>query len=311
MRWDLRPYGGARDGIVLDCVVQEVDVATGEAVFEWHALDHVAPALSYTDAPDDTTTAWDFFHVNSIDVASDGSFLVSSRHTSALWSLDQTTGDVSWKLGGKQSDFAMPAAAKFFFQHDARWQADGTITLFDDEGGPPRQAKASRGLRLTVDTAHRRAAVTQSYTPTPAVVANSQGNVQQLADGHVMVGWGDQPQATEFDSAGKVVWNALMPTGVSSYRAFRIGWTGAPATAPKTAIVTRGTARTAYISWNGDTRTARWRLLAAGTNGTPKSVAEVAAKEYETAIAVPRGAKNLRVASVDAAGTVLTTVRIA
>ena len=43
---DLRPYGGQLGGIILDCLVQEVDVATGLVLFEWHALDHVSPSDS-------------------------------------------------------------------------------------------------------------------------------------------------------------------------------------------------------------------------------------------------------------------------
>ncbi|WP_239396473.1 arylsulfotransferase family protein, partial [Frankia sp. CiP3] len=38
---DLRPYGGSKDGAVLDSQVQEVDLATGKLVFSWDMLEHV------------------------------------------------------------------------------------------------------------------------------------------------------------------------------------------------------------------------------------------------------------------------------
>src|SRR5256714_11134681 len=38
---DLSSIGGPKDGIVVDGIVQEIDVATGRVLFEWHSLDHV------------------------------------------------------------------------------------------------------------------------------------------------------------------------------------------------------------------------------------------------------------------------------
>jgi hypothetical protein len=41
VRWDLSSVGGAENGIVVDSIVQELEVATGRVLFEWHSLDHV------------------------------------------------------------------------------------------------------------------------------------------------------------------------------------------------------------------------------------------------------------------------------
>ena len=45
--YDLTPYGGPADGQVFDGVIQEIDVATGQLLFEWHSLDHVPLSDSY------------------------------------------------------------------------------------------------------------------------------------------------------------------------------------------------------------------------------------------------------------------------
>ncbi len=313
IRWDLRPYGGHLDGIVLDCIVQEVDVATGLVLFEWHALDHVAPSGSYLSPSDDTTTAWDFFHVNSIDEGPDGDLLISARHTSTVSNLDRATGDVLWTLGGKSGDVRL-AGTPFFFQHDARWQADGTLTVFDDGGGPPRHEKQARVLRLAPDVAKRAAAVVASLAhPTP-IVTNSQGNAEILNNGNVFVGWGDQPNMTEFDTSGAVVWDAVLPSGVSTYRAYRVSWDGRPTAAPKAALVDRGGTRNVYVTWNGDTRTTSWRLLgvtAASSAAAPEVLSHVTARAFEASLPVPAKARKLRVQALDAAGRILTTVSVA
>jgi hypothetical protein len=311
VEWNLQPYGGSTDGIALDSIVQEVDVATGLVVFEWHALDHVAPETSYFAAPTSAKTAWDFFHVNSIDVGPDDNLLISARHTSDLTNLDRASGDVLWTLGGKASDFTTQGSFAFFCQHDARWQADGSITLFDDEGGPPRHAAASRALRLIVDTDKRTAGIVKVFNHPKPVVANSQGSTQLLANGNLFVGWGDQPALTEFDASGMVVWDATLPTGVSSYRARRLAWTGAPSRLPATALVTHGTRRKVYASWNGDTRAASWRLLGVvGDATTPTVLATTAGGVFEIVLTVPAGARRLRVQALDTAGKALATVSV-
>ena len=59
VKMDLRRYGGSRDGTVVDGVVQEVDIATGLVVFEWHSLDNVSPRDSTLRAPRGSE-AWDY-----------------------------------------------------------------------------------------------------------------------------------------------------------------------------------------------------------------------------------------------------------
>lgn len=38
---NLSHMNGPKRGIAFDCTIQEVDIATSELLFEWHALDHI------------------------------------------------------------------------------------------------------------------------------------------------------------------------------------------------------------------------------------------------------------------------------
>ena len=58
-----------------------------------------------------------------------------SRSTHTVYKLDRS-GAILWRLGGKRSDFAMGAGASFAWQHDARRQPDGTLTVFDNGATP-------------------------------------------------------------------------------------------------------------------------------------------------------------------------------
>src|ERR671913_1997103 len=104
---DLTSVGGSKDGVAIQGIVQELDIETGEVLFEWKSIDHVALEETYVTAAEDHYPGIDYFHINSIDVDHDDNLLVSARETSAVYKIDRTSGRVIWRLGGKKSDFEM------------------------------------------------------------------------------------------------------------------------------------------------------------------------------------------------------------
>src|ERR671917_988460 len=127
---DLSSLGGLEEASVLEGIVQEVDIETGEVLFEWHSLDEIDPAESYYQPGD--RGYYDYFHLNSIDVDRDDNLLLSARNTSAVYKIDRKSGEIIWRLGGKRSDFEMGPGTRTAFQHDARRLPDGTISIFDN-----------------------------------------------------------------------------------------------------------------------------------------------------------------------------------
>ena len=62
---DLRAVGGRRDGTIFESIVQEVDVASGRVVWEWHSADHLPVSEGVT--PPKADKPHDYFHVNAVD----------------------------------------------------------------------------------------------------------------------------------------------------------------------------------------------------------------------------------------------------
>jgi hypothetical protein len=276
-RADLRSVGGPRDGTIQDAIFQELDLRSGGVLLEWHSLDHIPLSESY--AP--VTSDWDFFHINSVSPDDDGGLLVSARSTHTIYKIDRH-GTIVWRLGGAGSDFTMGPGSTFAWQHDARRQPDGTITVFDN-GATPAVEKLSRGLILDVDEQAMTASLARQYTH-PRVLTGSQGSMQLLPGGNAFVGWGETPRVSEFDAGGRIVFDALLGSRYQSYRAFRLPWTGAPADAPAIAADTRPSRRTVYVSWNGATEVRTWQLLSGSSAATLAPLASVAARGFETAI---------------------------
>lgn len=286
-----------RDGrTIFEGALQEVDIATGRVLFEWHSIDHVALDESYEKRPRKATVPYDYFHVNSIDVDTDANLLVSARNTHAVYKIDRRTGEIIWRLGGRKSDFTIGPGARFAWQHDARRLPDGTISLFDNEAAP-QVGRQSRAIVLRLDLKRKRAALVRSFVHRPPLIAVDQGNAQLLPDGHFLVGWGHQPYVTEFDARGRTLFDLRFGRGSDSYRAYRFRWDGRPIDRPALAIH-KGVA---YVSWNGATDVAAWLVL---VDGTERRVPKTG---FETAVPLPdlNSRSAIEVEALDARGHVI------
>jgi hypothetical protein len=56
------------------------------------------------------------------------------------------------------------------------------------------------------------------------LLAPSQGNAQTTLNRDLFVGWGALPYFSEFSPTGTLLLNASFPTGVNTYRAYRLPW---------------------------------------------------------------------------------------
>ena len=305
---DLSAFGGPTDGLVLDGIAQEIEIETGEVLFEWHSLDHVGLGESYYEPKPDQKEAYDYFHINSVDVDSDQNLLISARRTSTVYKIDRKSGEVVWRLGGKKSDFQMEDEAVFAYQHDARRQPDGTITLFDNYGKQDETGR-SRGIVLKVDEEAMKATLVREYLGGGDPIADTQGNAQTLPGGNVFVGWGSEPFLSEFDGEGNLLFDARFPREVESYRAYRFPWKGLPRDRPAVAAAEAGAEDkvTLYVSWNGDTQVATWEVLAGPGPEGLEPVGSVPRKGFETAISFTTEEPHVAARAKDRSGRVLGT----
>jgi len=298
-------HRGGRRVAVLDSIVQRIDIPTGLVMFEWHSLGHIPLSESHVKQPNGPQP-WDPFHVNSIEVDQSGNLLLSNRNTWAVYKVSARTGGILWRLGGRRSSFRLSRHARFAWQHDAHQQADGAITLFDDEAAP-RAGHESRGLTLRLSG--RRARLVRSYINRRHLLAGSQGSMQLLPNGNALVGWGAKPYLSEYSADSRhLLFEARFPRGGESYRAYKFPWVGRPATAPALAARLRGGKLTAHASWNGATEVATWRVFAGPVPDALSPAAVAARTGFESTIELPGGSgPYVQVQALDAAGQVLGT----
>jgi hypothetical protein len=295
-------YDARSDGL-LDSVVQEVDIASGEVLLEWRASDHIGLDENYVTPP--ATGPFDFAHLNAAAVDIDGNLLISSRHAWTVFKVDRSSGAVIWRLGGKQSDFSIAEGAAFSWQHHARRHPDGTLTVFDNGAGPVQSESFSRGLRLRIDESAKTASLAQQLVHPERLLASAMGSMEQLDDGGGFVGWGSVPRFSEFAADGTLRFDAGYPGGGYTYRAFRREWVGRPTVRPSLAVAAVEGKRSAFVSWNGATAVARWRLLSGSSKSALAPGAVVPKRSFETRLPLSHAGGWSAVEALDARGRVL------
>lgn len=299
--------GGTKHTLAYDSVAQEIDIATGLVEWQWDSLDHVPVSASYQFVPPNHGHPWDYFHINSIQQASDGSIVISGRNSWSVTDVSHTTDATVWTLGGKLTTFKMGHDTPFAFQHDARLHSNGIITIFDDGAGPPIVHKRSRGISIKLDTVHKTATLMLQDEHKPGLLAAYEGSVQDQPNGDQVVGWGAQPFITEFNTKGRPVFDAHFVGANSSYRAYRFVWHGSPRSRPSAALHVIGGKSIAYASWNGATAVTRWQVLGGSSPDKLSVVASARRAAFETAIRLPAAQTYIAVRALDGHGKALGT----
>lgn len=301
---DLSPYGGKPDAPYFYGVVQEIDISSGEILFQWRSGQHVGLGESYAPPVTETGEPWDYFHVNSVAIALDGNLLISARNTWAVYKVERSTGEVLWRLGGKKSDFKFARGAHFSWQHDVSEQPDGLFTVFDNGVGDYKTEQQSRALVLRVDDARRQVSLERQYLhPRAPLVAGALGSVQVLPEGHIFVGWGVEGAFTEYAADDRSLLDGhLAGQGAQSYRAYRQDWVGSPTAPPDLAVESTATTMTLYVSWNGATQVTDWLVLGGKHPSAMAPIGKAYKRGFETVIRVAERAAYVAVAGLDGRG---------
>jgi hypothetical protein len=218
--------GGNPEARVIGFIIQELDTSKN-VVFQWRSWDH----FEITDAIglDLTRRRVDYVHGNAVEPDLDGNILISCRHMSEITKIDRATGDIIWRMGGKNNQFTFVNDPDhpdgFSYPHDCRIIDNGNLTVFDN--GNHHEPQHSRGVEYEIDDVNMTATRVWEFRDDPDLFAPFVGNTQRLPNGNTMIGHGGTwPSATEVTPDGKKVWAFTMPEGQNAYRVFRFPWNG-------------------------------------------------------------------------------------
>lgn len=213
---------GSSNATVRCGVVQELD-ANKNLLFQWNSKDH----YQFSDV--DTVflngpNVVDWTHFNAVEMDDDGNILVSSRHFNEITKIDRTTGNIIWRLGGKQNYFNfINDSAMFRGQHDIRSLGNGNYTLFDD-GNPKPPFKPARGKEYHLNTTNMQADLVWSFMENANTASQATGGLQRLPNGNTLIDWGVLNNYNlvfnVVDNSGNKVFEIAFDDTLYSYRSY-------------------------------------------------------------------------------------------
>lgn len=145
--------------------------------------------------------AYDRFHMNALNFASDSNFLVSVAIEDQIWKVNRVTGKVMWKLG-KNGNFKMDSSYFFSFQHSVHINPYGNLMVFDNS----LWKKQSGAVSFELDTIN--------WTATPKIHAmlprskytSRMGSAYVLPNDNLLQCSSKTGTVMVTDQQGKILW---------------------------------------------------------------------------------------------------------
>ena len=138
-----------------------------------------------------------------------GDYLVSMRYTSTIYKVSGRDGSVTWRLGGKKSDFIQDF--NFSSQHHASfYEYNDTVTIIsfldnasDEQNRQPATSRTSsiKVVALHENATPKRAELLQQFDRPDGLLTKVRGSAQRLPNKGFFAGWSDDGYVSEFTSA--------------------------------------------------------------------------------------------------------------
>ncbi len=146
-------------------------------IFKWNPLDHLSACemnWNYRNSSLKYGDAINWSHVNSVKFANDGNILYSFRHI-GIGKINRKTGEIMWKLGGKDSlnAISLPDTAGYYLQHNFIQREDGMYSVFSNGDSTHHYLE---GLVYKIDAVKKTATLISRYKPEPFIYSEALGS---------------------------------------------------------------------------------------------------------------------------------------
>ena len=172
---------------VITPVIEEVK--DGKIIWQWDAgkFPEFYANSFFSNTFSDTGKTLDPIHMNSMSLdPCDSNLVLSLVNLNQVVKISRKTGEILWRLGGRNSDFAIPTDLIFAGQHHVTVCGPGpTILMLDDSPTPWR--KRSRVLEFVLDE-HLKKIVSTKSTRIIERNAQRRGSVQIVGDDYIIGG---------------------------------------------------------------------------------------------------------------------------
>lgn len=178
---DARCLSGNEDDSIRNAIVNNIIILDkhDSILLNWNLLDHLSACemkWEYKDASLHFGNNINLSHVNSVRFANDGNILYSFRHI-GVGKINIKTGEIMWKLGGKDTLNAIPIPddADYYLQHDFFQMKNGNYIIFSNGDSTHQYLE---GIIYNIDEKNKKASVVNRYRPQPNIYSTAQGSYE-------------------------------------------------------------------------------------------------------------------------------------
>ena len=197
--------GGNTNAIIKESIVLILDDEKN-IVFSWNSADHfnimdVNQASPFVDL---ISSVIDYISLSDIDIDSDTSFLIACKYMDEITRIDRRSGDIIWRLGGKNNDFTF-VNDDIGFSHPTSVQKlpNGNVLIFDS--GILHENAVSSIVEYQIDEIAKTATLIRRDGENKNILVSENAGVQNLTNGNKLIYWGDKkPSLTEINPNGTI-----------------------------------------------------------------------------------------------------------
>ena len=197
--------GGNPNAIINESVVLLFD-ENEDIIFTWNSFGHfdVLDVNDLSPFVDLTASEIDYIGLTDIEIDSDTSILLNCKYMDEITKIDTRTGNIIWRLGGKNNEFAfIDDDIQFSQQSTVRKLDNGNILVFDN--GVLHETSISSFVEYEIDEINKTATFINRKSHDNGILAEDNTNVQHINNGNYLVSWGaKQPSLTEYNPNGTV-----------------------------------------------------------------------------------------------------------
>ncbi|MGC9342980.1 MAG: arylsulfotransferase family protein, partial [Bacteroidales bacterium] len=216
--------GGKEDAKVIGIVIQKID-KEHNLVFEWNSFEYFEIKDSYGKLKVQTV---DPFHINSIEMDTDSTILISTRNLNEITKINLNNGEIIWRMGGENNEFEFIGFDRpFAGQHTLNKREGQLYTLFDN--GLEQEPEYSRGLIIEINEEQRQVKLIKEFRHSPDIYSRIVGNIQNLDNGNFLIYWGINTglevdgSFTVYDEDYNLIEEAKL-LNTLAYRVYKFNW---------------------------------------------------------------------------------------
>jgi len=197
--------GGNSNALIKESVVQILD-ANEQEIFSWKSSDYFNILDVNVESPfvNLTSSEIDYISLSDIEIDSDSSFLISCRYMDEITKINRNTGEIIWRMGGKNNQFTfINDDLQFSHQTSVQKLLNGNLLVFDS--GTLHENQISSIIEYELNETTKTATLINRDAESKNIYVQENGGVQQLVNGNNLVYWGNKsPSLTEYNPNGTV-----------------------------------------------------------------------------------------------------------